>query len=216
MRLMVFCSDVLLILTKRPERLAEFVDHYSVRRAAETGRIWLGVTVESQKHAARVLLLLTHWPGKKFVSVEPCLESVDLGSYVRSIDWVIVGGETGPGAGPCHPEWVRLIRQRCLEAVVPFFFKGWGEWAPAFPQYGTDDIAVAEMDAEARLGREPRNTVCLEVDGSSLCGIEHGKYWCTGQPRPECRPWWLWRVGRKKAGRLLDGRTWDEFPEVRT
>jgi protein gp37 len=73
------------------------------------------------------------------------------------LDWVIAGGESGPGARPLHPDWVREIRDQCVDAGVPFFFKQWGEWR----------AGAAEE---------------------------------------------FYRVGKKAAGRKLDGRTWDEFP----
>jgi len=88
----------------------------------------------------------------------------------RRVQWVIVGGESGPGARPMHPEWARSIRDQCQAAGVAFFFKQWGEWGPEYN------------------GRE--GTPC-------------------GPPGLED----MYRVGRKAAGRKLDGRTWDEYPD---
>ena len=94
---------------------------------------------------------------------------------------MILGGETGPGARPMHPEWVRSVRDQCAAAGVPFFFKQWGEFAPENSIY---------------------------VDGSPLSVTFYNNAQmdvCDNGER-------VYRVGRKRAGRLLDGRTYDELP----
>jgi protein gp37 len=129
------------ILTKRHERLLELdplIDW--------PDNVWMGVSVENQRYAVRVDYLRQTGAKVKFVSCEPLLGPVKLD--LEGIHWVIAGGESGPGHRPVHPDWVRSLRDQCLEAGVPFFFKQWG-------------------------GRTP-----------------------------------------KSGGRLLDGRTWDEFPEI--
>lgn len=121
----------------------------------------------------------------RVVSCEPLLGPVSLRPWLDRLDWVIVGGETGPGARPMHPDWVRAIRDECVEAGVPFFFKSWGDWVP-------EDHWRAEM----------------------------------GRPKYEY-PWNYheWdhyktgfrsiRVGKKRAGQLLDGEEWNQRPEGR-
>ena len=128
------------ILTKRAERLEALSP-----RLAWAPHIWMGVTVERCDYIERIEHLKRTGAFIKFVSLEPLLGPMpDLD--LESIDWVIVGGESGPGARPMRKEWVGDIRERCVAAEVPFFFKQWGG------------------------------------------------------------------VNRKRAGRLLDGRTWDEVP----
>ena len=111
---------VYLVLTKRPER---------VLRSVYGPLPWnmvLGVTVEERKHKKRIEWL-QYFPGMRFVSLEPLLEPVgDL--PLHHIDWVIVGGETGPGARPMPFDEPARIRDACLEAGVPFFFKRWGDF----------------------------------------------------------------------------------------
>jgi len=130
------------VLTKRAERLSELSQslHWSPN-------IWMGVTVEDGSCVKRIDHLRTTGAKVKFLSLEPLLISLpDLN--LKAIDWVIVGGESGPRARPMQKGWVVNIREQCADADVPFFFKQWGG------------------------------------------------------------------VNKKKAGRELDGRTWDEMPEV--
>ena len=128
------------VLTKRPERAAALG-----RRLRWTANVWLGTSVETEPYLRRLEPLRRTPAAVKFLSLEPLLgplPSLDL----DGVDWVIAGGESGPGARPLDPDWARAIRDKCARSGVPFFFKQWG---------GTQ---------------------------------------------------------RKKAGRLLDGRTWDELP----
>lgn len=120
--------------------------------------VWLGVSAENQHWADRRIPILAQIPAEvRFVSAEPMLGPLDLrewlptglsggtthenpdgverydldGSLVNALDWVIVGGESGPRARPMHPDWVRSLRDQCCAAEVPFFFKQWGQWMPA-------------------------------------------------------------------------------------
>ena len=108
------------VLTKRSERLAELA-----RGLPWPKNVWMGVTVESRDHLTRIEHLLTTRAAVKFVSFEPLLEDIGQAS-LRGIDWVIAGGESGPGARRMHASWVRHLRDRCLAQHVPFFFKQWG------------------------------------------------------------------------------------------
>lgn len=108
--------------------------------------VWLGVTVCNQAEADAKLPVLLDTPAVlRFVSIEPMLGPVNLerqlaagidrngepwGQRSLGIDWVICGGETGPGARPMHPRWVRHLRDQCASVGLPFFFKSWGDWAP--------------------------------------------------------------------------------------
>jgi protein gp37 len=113
------------ILTKRADRMAALLQG-KLRNAAKASHIWWGVSVENRKHGLpRIAKLRSARPTVAFLSIEPLLE--DLGKVdLRNINWVIVGGESGPGARPMLPEWVRSIRGLCREAGIRFFFKQWG------------------------------------------------------------------------------------------
>lgn len=113
------------VLTKRAERMAALLNG-KLREAAKVAHIWWGVSVENRKHGLpRVEALRKAQATVAFLSVEPLLE--DLGKIdLRGIDWVIVGGESGAGARPMLPEWVRSVRDQCRQAGTHFFFKQWG------------------------------------------------------------------------------------------
>ena len=113
------------MLTKRAERMAEYSD-----RSWPT-HVWAGVSVENQWWADRRIPLLSEVPARvRFLSVEPLLKAVDLQPYLDDVQWVIVGGESGPRSRPMAAEWVRQVRDDCLAAGVPFFFKQWGGRTP--------------------------------------------------------------------------------------
>ena len=159
-----------LLLTKRPENVNAMIEAHSY--ASDAGlwlsvndHVWIGTSVENQEQAERRIPRLLDMPAKlRFLSCEPLLGPVDLVPFLqKGIDWVIVGGESGPQARWMMPDWVRQVQADCEDANVPFFFKQWGEWAPPA-----------------------------------------GGEW---QFEPE-----MVKVGKKAAGRLLDGRTWDEVP----
>lgn len=111
----------------------------------QLANVWIGATICNQEEADRDIPKLLSIPAKaRFLSMEPLLGPVDLallGTLPRSqhtnytqvhdmLDWVVVGGESGPNARPMHPDWVRSLRDQCTEAGTPFLFKQWGEWAP--------------------------------------------------------------------------------------
>lgn len=162
--------------------------------------VWLGVSVENQATAdARIPLLLQTPAAKRFISYEPALGPVNIEPFVCADwrdgtkdalpkpDWVIVGGESGPGARPMHPEWVRSIRDQCTAAGVAFFFKQWGE-------YG----AVTVDDRCGKIEPNERRELWIHADGHTSNRWEFA--------------WPMVRVGKKKSGALLDGREWREFP----
>lgn len=107
------------VLTKRAERLAELAPSLPW-----PAHVWMGVSVENQRWTSRIDYLRRTAATVKFLSCEPLLGPLEL--ELEGIDWVIVGGESGPGARPMDPEWARGVRDRCVEASVPFFFKQWG------------------------------------------------------------------------------------------
>ncbi len=113
------------VLTKRADRLRELLSG-KLRFAAKLPHIWWGVSVENKKHGLPRLTQLRATPAQvRFLSIEPLLE--DLGQInLSGINWVIVGGESGPGARPMDVAWVRKIRTQCRGAKVSFFFKQWG------------------------------------------------------------------------------------------
>jgi len=113
------------VLTKRAGRLADML-RGDLRFAARADHIWWGVSVEDRKYGVPRIAHLRRAPAAvRFLSIEPLLE--DVGTLnLDGISWVIVGGESGPGARPISPPWVRSIRDQCKAAAVPFFFKQWG------------------------------------------------------------------------------------------
>jgi protein gp37 len=124
------------------------------------------------------------------------VDAVD-GPVMERVDWVIAGGESGPGARPMHADWARSLRDQCQAAGVPFFFKQWGEWVP---QVGAvdgwninDDPEISRLDHRDwrgdRWGEPYRPVWCDERDEDTVS-----------------------RVGKRAAGRLLDGREWSERP----
>jgi protein gp37 len=168
--------------------------------------VWLGVSCERQQEAdARIQDLLATPAAVRFVSAEPLLGPVDftrigdprgphdaLGadlvtSYETSLDWIIVGGESGPGARPMHPDWPRSIRDQCVAADVPFFFKQWGEHVPG------------RVDGDEFLADED----C--VGPNPTWGADRGLV--VRHDGIDYR-----RVGKSCAGRLLDGREHNAMP----
>ena len=149
--------------------------------------VWLGVSVEDQETAiARIPALLETPAAVRFVSAEPLLGPIDLqkAAYAACRDsrgnwdlkaylhWVIVGGESGPGARPMHPDWTRSLRDQCQTAGIPFFFKQWGEWLPqdhfhCSLAYGAAVTFLSKMRF-VRLGKQGA--------GRSLDGLEWDAY----------------------------------------
>ena len=165
--------------------------------------VWLGTSVESQKWAdVRIPKLLETPAAVRFLSCEPLLGPVDLVPPLKSwadgravqinqnLHWVIVGGESGRGARPMHPDWARTLRDQCAAAAVPFFFKQWGAWGPS-------------------PGGVRPGDVCLSADGfSDTAGTD---YVCFAN-ESDGETMRLYR-SKEAAGRELDGRTWDEYPQ---
>lgn len=114
------------ILTKRPERMREYIIGHSRLHKKPLKNLWLGVTAENQQRADERIPLLFDIPAAvRFVSVEPMLGPVDLQDY-NELDWVICGGETGAGSRTMEPEWVLSLQKQCKTYHIPFFFKSWG------------------------------------------------------------------------------------------
>lgn len=113
------------VLTKRSERLRDLLSG-PLRDAADDAHVWWGVSVEDRTYGLPRIHHLQDAPAAvRFLSIEPLLE--DLGTLpLEGISWVIVGGESGPGSRPMKEHWVLSIREQCVSAKVPFFFKQWG------------------------------------------------------------------------------------------
>jgi protein gp37 len=141
-----------LILTKRVKRLLEFTqtciqhDKYGQAIQPSAGKyyhnyfswphdnIWLGVSICTPDELWKADELRKIPAAVRYISLEPLLE--DMGEInLNGISWIIVGGESGPKARPMHPDWVRIIRDQCIAADVPFFLKGWGEWLSGADKY---------------------------------------------------------------------------------
>jgi protein gp37 len=127
------------ILTKRPSRALRFINerHNDLfDGGAVPGHIWIGTSIENQKADFRARHLLKINARIRFLSCEPLIGPLDLShclladDRVSGIHWVIAGGESGPGARPLDPAWVRNLRDQCLDVSVPFFFKQWGGLTP--------------------------------------------------------------------------------------
>jgi protein gp37 len=117
-----------LILTKRPENMLRLAPWKGIWPS----NVWAMTTVENQHSAEKRIPHLIEVPSDvRGLSVEPLLGKVDLSTWLEHLQWVIVGGESGGNSRPMDPKWVRFVRDQCLEANVPFFFKQWGNWVPA-------------------------------------------------------------------------------------
>jgi protein gp37 len=117
--------------------------------------VHLGVSIEDQPTAdARVMRLSRTPAARRFLSYEPALGPVDFRAVPQSplermkIDWIIAGGESGPGARPPHPDWFRAVRDQCQAAQIPFFFKQWGEF---YPLTRTDGIHESPFGGQAMI-----------------------------------------------------------------
>jgi protein gp37 len=168
--------------------------------------VWLGVSVEDQAAAdERIPLLLKAPSAGRWISAEPLLGPVsfdglfantadirDGTNALEALDWVVAGGESGPKARPMHPAWARLLRDQCAAAGVPFLFKQWGEWAPRGPIPGGDEASDLRKGVVQYMIGDGR-----EFDGHFRRGDVAVR-----------------RVGKRAAGRLLDGVLHDSYPEV--
>ena len=155
------------VLTKRADRLRAMTTE--LLPSTECLRhIWLGVSVEDRKYGLPRIEQLRAAPvAVRFLSVEPLLE--DLGPLdLRGIDWVIVGGESGPGARPLQRDWVVSVRDQCRDAGVPFFFKQWGgvqKKKLGRELDGKTYDGFPELEPEATPGRAERQRRLALVDG---------------------------------------------------
>jgi protein gp37 len=193
-----------LLLTKRPQNIRRMMATNTIAADGVSwftrGNVWLGTSVSNQATANVIpeLLKCRDLARVLFLSCEPLLGPIDFGrlwnhgnfdpEFDVGIDWVIAGGESGHGARPCHPLWVRSLRDQCQAADVAFHFKQWGEWQPA--NHGPlRSIASIRVDSVGR-------------DVTELPGLwdEADEY--------------FYRVGKTAAGRRLDGREWSDFPAV--
>lgn len=136
------------ILTKRPERMRAWLGEVF---AADPPRNWhFGVSVEDQKTAdERLPILMQCKAAVRIVSYEPAIGPVDFLKPLGvdgAVDWIICGGESGPGARPMHPEWARATRDFCIAAAIPFFFKQWGAFGSAVMKRLGKTEAGSELD----------------------------------------------------------------------
>ncbi|QOR55236.1 MAG: hypothetical protein SHS37scaffold220_5 [Phage 67_12] len=169
--------------------------------------VWLGATIVNQAEADRDIPKLLAVPAAvRFLSMEPLLGPVDLGvplnvsqyeeggawsprnlrSHDTGLHWVIAGGESGPGARPSHPDWYRALRDQCAAAGVPYLFKQHGEWAPGIGSRAS--------------------WVYMNGGQTTICGDKHTHEWGAEVVSQ--------RVGKKAAGRLLDGVEHNGFPRT--
>ena len=139
------------VLTKRAKRLRDLLNN-ELYEISHLSHIWWGVSVENRKHGLpRIEELRAASASVRFLSIEPLLE--DLGPIdLAGISWVIVGGESGPGAREMKAEWARSIREQCLSANVPFFFKQWGgvrkhETGRYLDGYKYDELPILAVSA---------------------------------------------------------------------
>jgi protein gp37 len=150
------------VLTKRSERLRDLLQT-TLAAAAGEPHIWWGVSVENRRHGLPRIDHLRVAPARvRFLSIEPLLE--DLGAIdLTGIHWVIVGGESGPGARPMQREWVLSLRDQCQRANVPFFFKQWGGVRKS--------KAGRELDGQKYDGLPPRVELPVLERGRRLAAI---------------------------------------------
>lgn len=196
------------------------LDHFSVcfAGAGPLRNVWLGVSAERQEEADKRIPLLLQTPAAvRFVSCEPLLGEIRLNSLwvpenkewfsalkgiaencghrrkITMLDWVIVGGESGPHARPMHPDWTRSLRDQCRAAGVSFFFKQWGAWAPSSEgEWCADDGSHRHM--------------LVALDG------RHGDTVADLLTKPKGTAW-MRRLGKHAAERVLDGVIHDAMPE---
>jgi protein gp37 len=141
------------ILTKRAERLAEIAP-----RLPWPDNVWQGVSIENADYTWRIAHLVKVPAAVRFLSVEPLLGPIPK-LPLKGISWVIVGGESGPDFRPVKAEWVREIRDQCLRAKVPFFFKQWGGFTPKAGGRRLDGRLWNAMPSSSRVKDLPMVTV---------------------------------------------------------
>ncbi len=195
-----------MLLTKRPGNIKSMLpDGYGAPAwGGGWPNVWLGCTVVNQAEANRDIPKLLAVPAAvRFLSMEPLLGPVDIErvymdvvdcafgetANMHGLDLIIAGGESGRGARAMHPDWVRSLRDQCQAAGVAFFFKQWGEWAPS---------------TQAAATGNPRS--------GWKCLAGHPHIPKAAELYPEAGAAFIAHVGKSRAGRLLDGRTWDQMP----
>lgn len=199
------------VLTKRPERMLDWISRSAFLSNAPIENTWLGVSVEDQKTADERIPLLIETPAAvRWISAEPLLGATDITDWLgwkEKLDWVVVGGESGRNARPMHPDWVRSLRDQCVAAGVPFFFKQWGEWAPIGPIY-------CDVDTREHLAALEVGDGSFDGDDPKECHLTRGGYLTRARfdGQPALGTWAMRRAGKKNTGRLLDGREWNEYP----
>lgn len=218
-----------LLLTKRVGNVA----HQVWPRWMQQGfplNVWIGATMVDQGEVDRDARKLLALPAPvHFISYEPALGPIDVAPWLRpycdagsrphpdgggvtcsrcggtggcgGLSWVIAGGESGPRARPAHPEWFRSLRDQCMAADVPFLFKQWGEWAE---HDGHKPTRVFSMDTDVGETLASRCDGFISVAGEFVRDMDDAT---TDEPYRG-----MVRVGKKAAGRQLDGRTHDGFP----
>lgn len=213
------------ILTKRPARMLEWYRQSRVM-GMPFPNVWLGVSVENQAAAdERIPLLLQVPAAVRFLSCEPLLGPLNLSDWIwgnrcpssqcgdstwdhycqlgeQRLHWIIVGGESGHNARPMHPDWARSLRDQCHAAGVAYFFKQWGEWLP-FGQVQSNEQREACSKATMRGDQTYFGARVVAGPQGPMTGTT-----------PGIRPVGIHRVGKHAAGRLLDGREWNQFPEA--
>ena len=187
-----------LIITKRIDRAAGYCGGvHDMTGAVLPDNIWHIATMEDQEQVDKRMPHLLRIPGKRGIIIEPIVGPIELGlngtcpeswghgysPVGEHIHQVILGGETGRGAVPMHPDWVRSVRDQCASAGVPFFFKSWGEW-----------IDKSSKDHENIHG---------EIQIITDSGVPDDEYQTSSGT--------VCRVGKRAAGRVLDGRTYDDL-----
>jgi protein gp37 len=205
------------ILTKRADRMAEWFELRSAIHDYNNGpevmlpNVWVGVTTENQEMADLRIPFLFRCPAEiRFVSVEPMIGSVDLNRFMsgemgNKLDWVIIGGESGQNARPCHPMWVRNLVNNCRLFNTPIMFKQWGEWGPA-----------EELSDESR-----SEWVNSEKETKSLLMMSDGSFKETSfGVRVPFEPAWatpgmalMLKLGKHKTGRFIDDYEYLEYPK---
>jgi protein gp37 len=134
-----------LLLTKRPQNILQMVPW----PGAFPDNVWIGTSVENQRRAVERVPLLLEVPAVvRFLSCEPLLEAVDLSAWLSSLQWIIAGGESGPLARPMAAAWARSLRDACVAASVPYFFKQWGGRTSKAGGRLLDDQQWDEMPSE--------------------------------------------------------------------
>lgn len=206
------------VLTKRADRMAEWFEYRSAIHNFAKGpetmlpNVWVGVTAENQEMADFRIPFLFKCPAAiRFVSVEPMIGNVDLcrflsGEMGRKLDWVIIGGESGQNARPCHPMWVRNLVNNCRLFNAPIMFKQWGEWGPA------EEISDESRSEWVNSDKDTKSLLMMS-DGSS-------KETFFG-PRTPFEPAWatpgkalMLKLGKHKTGRFIDENEYLEYPKA--